>query len=169
MTESEENPYKTPEAYLVQPSQDKSILEFKRFSAWGVFGLTIITLGIYPYYWMYTRAKVINSVHDDKIPMAWPTSLFVIFILSYATSFIGESNEAIIANLVITVVYLVLYVIVLFKIRNRLQVIINRSGNKEYRLGPLMTFFFYAIFLQYKINECIDDLNPADGVAEIEA
>jgi len=43
---------------------------------------------------------------------------------------------------------------------NRLQDIINRSGNKQYKLGTIMTFFFYAIYLQYKINECIDELQP---------
>lgn len=167
MNEPADNPYRTPEAYLVQPGRDRSILKFRRFSAWGVLGLAIVTLGIYPYYWIYTRAKIINSVHDDKIPMAWPTSLFIVFILSYATNFVGESNEALVANLTITLIYLVLYVIVLFKIRNRLQNIINRSGNQQYKLGAALTFFFYAIYLQYKINECIDDLQPAKQVPSV--
>lgn len=160
MNAPDDNPYKTPEAYLVQSTNDKSILEFRRFTAWGVFGLTIITFGIYPYYWMYSRAKTINSLHDDKIPMVLPISLLGVVFLSYASSFFGESAEAIYASLAITLIYLVLYLVVLFKIRNRLQDIIDRSANKQYKLGIIMTFFFYAIYLQYKINECIDELRP---------
>ncbi len=34
----------------------------------------------------------------------------------------------------------------------------NRSGNKQYKLGGVLAFFFNAIYLQYKINECIDEL-----------
>ena len=160
MSEATNDPYRTPEASLVQPTNDQSILAFRRFTAWGVFGLTIITFGIYPYYWMYSRATIINSLHEDKIPLALPLSLMGVVFLSYASSFFGEGETAIIASLVITLIYLVLYFVVLFKIRNRLQDIINRSGNKQYKLGPILTFFFYAIYLQYKINECIDDLQP---------
>ncbi len=160
MSAPPDNPYKTPEAHLVQSTNDKSILWFGRFTAWGVFGLTIITLGIYPYYWMYSRAKIINSLHEDKIPLILPVLLIGFVILSYASSFFGESAAAVIAGLAITVNYLALYIAVVFKIRNRLQDIINRSSNKQYKLGAILTFFFYAIYLQYKINECIDEQKP---------
>ena len=158
MTGPNENPYKTPEAHLVQTTSDKSILAFKRFSAWGVFGLTIVTLGIYPYFWMYTRTKTINSIHENVISPALVSAFLVVVALSYASSFFGESQQAILAGLAISLLYLVLYLVVLFKIRNRLQDIINRSSNNPYKLGTILTFFFSSIYLQYKINECIDEI-----------
>jgi hypothetical protein len=160
MNELVDNPYKAPEANLVQSTNDKGILEFKRFSAWGVLGLTIITLGIYPCYWMYSRTVTINSLHESTIPLVLPISLFCLAILSFASDLFGESEAATIAGLVILLVYFVLYLVVLFKIRNRLQSIINRSSNKQYKLGIVLTFFFYVIYLQYKINEYIDELQP---------
>lgn len=162
MNESNDNPYKTPDATLVQTASDDSIQSFNRFSAWWVFGLTILTLGIYPYYWMYSRAKIINSMHQDKISPVLMFLFLIVVALSYASGFFGDSQAAVLVGLVITLVYLVLYLMVLFKIRNRLQDIMNRSSNHEHKLGPVLTFFFYAIYLQYKINECLDGLesNP---------
>lgn len=158
MNESNNNPYKTPDATLVQATGDGSIQNFKRFSAWWVFGLTILTLGIYPYYWMYSRAKTINSLHQDKISSVLMFIFLVVVALSYASGFLGDSQAAVLAGLAITLLYLMLYLMVLFKIRNRLLGIMNGSSNREHKLGPVLTFFFYAIYLQYKINECRDGL-----------
>ena len=159
MIEPSDNPYKTPEAQLVLPAKDKRINNFKRFSAWGVLGLTIITLGIYSYYWMYSRAKIINSIHEDKISPILIFTFLIVVALYYALSFFSESQVAVLASLPIMLAYLVLYIAVIFKIRNRLQDIINSSSSRRYKLGVVLTFFFYAIYLQYKINECLDELH----------
>jgi len=160
MAEAENNPYRTPEAPLKQAVDKESILLFKRFTAWGVFGLTIVTIGIYPVYWMYSRATVINSFHENKISPVFLYTLVVAVILSTATLFFGPGDTEVIIGGVITIVYFVVYLIVLFKIRNRLQVIVNQTSDKTYNLSIILTFFFYVIYLQYKINECIDDLQP---------
>ncbi len=160
MTEDSENPYKAPDAQLTKTGNDSSILKFSRFSAWGVFGLTIITLGIYPIYWMYTRATIVNSLHEKKISSALLNSLVVVTILSFLSNFISESGMALLlAGAVVSIVYLVIYLMVLFKIRNRLQDIINRSSKTEHVLGTGFTFFFFTIYLQYKINQCIDGVS----------
>ena len=153
MAEDSENPYRAPDQ-LTKTGKGSSILAFNRFSAWGVFGLTIITLGIYPIYWMYTRATIVNSLHGKKISSALLNSLVVVTILSFLSNFNSESGMA----LVVGIVYLVIYLMVLFKIRNRLQDILTGSSKTEQVLGTGFTFFFFTIYLQYKINQCIDEV-----------
>lgn len=157
MDEIIENPYKTPAADLASTDNDKSILQFKRFSAWGVFGLSVITLGIYPIYWLYTRAQVVNSNHEKQISSALLMSMVLVTILSFASSFFGEGNIALIVGLVVAIAYMVIYILVLFKVRNRLVDIMNKSCTSVYKLGPVLTFFFFSIYLQYKLNQCIDE------------
>lgn len=158
MSELQNDPYRTPEAQLTQDFDHKNILLLGRFTAWGVFGLTIVTIGIYPVYWMYSRARIINTFHDKKISPVFLYSLVVAVIASTATVFFGTSEAEVLASSVIGIVYFVIYLIVLFKIRNRLQEIVNQSSEKRYKINIVLTFFFYVIYLQYKINECIDDL-----------
>ena len=157
MNEMSENPYKTPEAELSSTDNDKSILQFKRFSAWGVFGLSFITLGIYPIYWLYTRAQVVNSIHEKQISSALLMLMVLVTILSFGSSFFGESDVAVIVGLVVAVAYMGIYIMVLFKVRNRLVDIMNNSCASVYKLGPVLTFFFFSIYLQYKLNQCIDE------------
>lgn len=147
--------YQAPEADLGNPSATDGFKNFKRFSAWGVFGLTIITLGIYPIYWMYTRAQVINGFHDKKISLPLLQALVATVIGSIVlevTAGVLSGNEfiAVVSGLV-SIAQLVLYLVVLFTIRNRLVEILGQD------IGPVLTFFAASIYLQYKINETIDE------------
>jgi hypothetical protein len=160
MNELTDSPYKTPESHLAQSISNKNVQNLGRFTAWGVFGLTVITLGIYPIYWMYSRAKIINSIHEEKISSAVLILFVVVEILWYSSVFFSVSGAVIQVGGVIAVVNSVLYLIVLFTIRNRLRDIVNRSGTKQYKVGIVLTFFFSVIYLQYKINKCIDELQP---------
>ena len=158
MSETLADPYRTPDAPLNRAHDNRDILRFKRFTAWGVLGLSIITLGIYPVYWMVTRAQVINLFHEDRISPVLLYLLVIATVFSMATFFLGASETEVIISGVITLVYFTFYLIVLFKIRNRLQEIVNHTSDQRYKINIVLTFFFYTIYLQYKINECIDDL-----------
>lgn len=157
MNEAVENPYRSPSADLDHTKYSGTILQFKRFTAWRVFGLYFITLGIYPIYWLYTRANVANSIHENKISSAWLMTFLSSSILSYAANFFGESDIALFSGLIISLVNFVSYLAVLFKLKNRLQDIMNYDASEMYKINPVLTFFFSAIYLQYKINKCIDD------------
>ena len=157
MSEKSENPYIAPSAKLNNSADKSNRHKFKRFTAWGVFALTIITLGVYPIYWLYSRATVVNTIHEKPISSGLLVSLVVVTILSLVSNSFGESDVALISAGVIAVAYMVIYFMVLFKVRNRLVDIINDSSDTVYKLGPVMTFFFFTIYLQYKINEYIDE------------
>lgn len=160
MEQAADNPYRTPDAELVKSADASNVLKLGRFSAWAVFGLTVITLGIYPLYWMYTRAGSINKIHENKISSALLISLVVVTLLSFASNFLDQTQpEMVIGGMVVGIVYMVLYLIVLFKIRNRLQDILSQAQAGSFHVGPVLTFFFFCIYLQYKINQCIDSIS----------
>lgn len=157
MNEVAENPYKAPSAELASGQTSDDIQAFGRFTAWGVFGLSIITFGLYPIYWLCSRAGIANSLHEQEIHRAWLALLVVSTGLSFASGFFGESEVAVMAALAITLAYMVSYLVVLFSLRNRLQDVMNRGSGNSYSLNPILTFFLSAIYLQYKINQCIDE------------
>lgn len=158
MTQLNNSPYQSPTADLINhDSKSTKIQEFDRFSAWAVFFLSLITLGIYQIYWLYSRATVINAIHEKKIHKAWLIILIFTTLLSFATSFIGVSDAAIVASAIITLVYIISYLVVLFTARNRLQDIMNTGRADAYKVSAALTFFGSIIYLQYKINQCIDE------------
>ncbi len=149
--------YQTPEADLGNQSAADGFKNFKRFTAWGVFGLTIITLGIYPVYWLYTRAQVINKFHDTKISVpllqAFVATVIASIVLEATTGVLSENSIILVLSGLASLAQIILYLVVLFTVRNRLVEVLGRD------IGPILTFFAASIYLQYKINETIDEAN----------
>ncbi len=146
--------YQAPGSDLAGDGEQVGVQNFKRFSAWGVFGLSVITLGLYPIYWLYSRARKLNEFHQNPLSepllLAYVGVSIAILVLSFTEPFVPALGAMSGALDSLSLVNLVLYLMVLFKLRNRLAEVIGGS------LGGIMTFFFNVIYLQYKINEAID-------------
>lgn len=151
----ENNVYQAPESTLLNSNGDNDITQMKRFSAWGVFGLSVITLGIYPIYWLYNRAESINQFHSNQISKNLINSFLVVALSSFAIGLIPffAPENAMFAGLstLTNIAYMVLYLVLLFTIRNRLNDIIGT------KINGILTFFLNAIYLQYRINKAIDE------------
>ena len=147
------NPYKAPESDVLNRNLECKVSNFKRFSAWGVFGLGFITLGIYYVYWIYTRTQVINEFHTRKIATGPAIGLVIVVIISFLFGIYSGATEQTNALFegVINIAYFVLYLVAVFAIRGCLIEIADR------KISGVLTFFFSAIYLQYKINEAIDE------------
>ena len=157
MNETTQTPYASPSADLVDKNSNDKIRNFKRFSAWGVFGLSMITLGIYPIYWLWTRSETINSMQEGRIAKPLLIAMVVSTIISTLISFIpGEDPTLLAVSGLLGIAYFVFYLMVLFKVRNSLQDIMSNGSQETYKLNGVYTFFANVIYLQYKINECID-------------
>ncbi|WOX05520.1 DUF4234 domain-containing protein [Microbulbifer pacificus] len=158
----ESNPYSAPTADLSVANDDLISGNFQRFSAWWVFLLTFVTLGIYPVYWVYTRAQTVNRIQEDQIAPAWINLMAIGLVLSFVADFVFPEQG--IVYLILYVTYLVTYVASLFKVKNRLNSLMSKSTGSNYELSPVMTFLFNSIYLQYKINEFIDNSQPQGEV-----
>ncbi|WP_226704524.1 DUF4234 domain-containing protein [Microbulbifer elongatus] len=151
----ESNPYEAPSSDLAVATNDQISSNFDRFSAWWVFLLTIFTFGIYPVYWVYTRAQTVNRIQDNQIAPAWIYLTVIFFALTIVVEFIAP--EKVELAIIVNIAYFVALLTTLFKIKNRLQKMMSETTGSNYTLGPVLTFFFHSIYLQYKINEFIDN------------
>lgn len=149
------NVYEAPASQVLNENDASGIDNFNRFTAWGVFGLTVVTFGLYTLYWLYTRANTINTFHSTKISSTTINVFLALIALSTSASIAVEvypGNEILdIANISFSLAYFVSYIIMLFTFKNRLSEIAGKSIN------PALTFFGTAIYLQYKINQTIDE------------
>lgn len=155
INENIENAFSAPEAELVDSSLNKPILEMKRFTAWGVFGLSVITLGFYGIYWLYSRASRLNSLASNKFNINLLHAYIVVYILSTALSFSSSESLTLISS-ILSVASFVFYIISVYGIRAVLSEVINTGSQEQVTIGGIKTFFFSTIYFQYKINEAID-------------
>ncbi|MCP4597234.1 DUF4234 domain-containing protein [Neptuniibacter sp.] len=166
MNDIVENPYSAPEADLEKPQQANDLRVFTRFTTWAVFGLSIITLGFYTIYWLYNRTEKLNSIIEDKISKGYMIATTVVYILSmllsYAPLAVGQGSEMmIVAQPIISLVSAIMMLIWVFKFRNRLNRITQSEGKPTW-CGPILTFFFQTLYLNYKINQNLDMRNSTD-------
>ncbi|MFC1750592.1 DUF4234 domain-containing protein [Pseudomonadota bacterium] len=158
MSEVAINPYQTPISDLSAGQMEKGqVIKFKRFSAWWVFLLTLVTGGLYGMYWMYSRAIEVNQYHEKKISKPLLFLFLGSFVASVALVPFETNEQMMMASMAVTSIYFVLYLIVLFKIRNRLRDIISQTASWEYNVSIFLTFFLWAIYLQFKINQFVDE------------
>ena len=155
------NPYKSPEAAVIETSNESELSPiFERFSTWAVIGLSVITLGIYALYWLYTRTERLNQHTDAPIGSAFISSAFVFYVLSLipTLNYFMEINATLVAVMSLaSIISPILMYVWFFKIRNRINQLLNTAKGDESWLGPIYTFFFTIYYIQYKINSKIDN------------
>lgn len=160
---TDHNPYAAPETDVVKPSSDSNIEKIKaipRFTTWAVVGLTIITLGIYGFYWIYSRSKILNRglSTDEKIP-AWIiigslASYILYFLISIGSAFVPELSAI---GAIIFIVYFVLYIIWIYSFRGKVNMLTATQRKDKFWIGPILTFFINIYYFQYKINQIHDN------------
>jgi hypothetical protein len=160
-----QNPYAAPASNVASDSlgQDVSkIKSFKRFTTWGVLGLAIITLGIYAYYWMFSRTKTLNTLIPENKIAGWMVPTIIIFgVINILLSLLPllAPEQAVTIQMLSTPFSIIGFVLGLtwaFKFRNRLNIISGSSKGNVFWLGPILTFFFQLYYFQYKINQMHD-------------
>lgn len=155
MSENTSNVYEAPAANLTEnnESTNKPILNFDRFSAWGVFFLAIITFGIYGVYWLISRTNKANALATKQISQG----LIYGYLALYAANLILSFTEVMpVLSIIISLASIVVGLIYIFSLRASISELINEGSSEPVKLGGVMTFFFNVIYFQYKINEAID-------------
>ena len=160
MEDEARNPYQTPASDVNFAGDKEGITHFRRFSAWAVFGLSLITLGIYALYWLYTRSKIINGFHTRKIADGLILGCVITFVISVVTGIMVEFYEQSLLlafiSLFCNLLYFILYITLSFAFRNRLQ---ELTGSRVSIILTLLLslIFLSCIYLQYRINVAIDE------------
>ncbi|MEI8642978.1 DUF4234 domain-containing protein [Pseudoalteromonas sp. Hal040] len=156
MSEESANIYEAPEAELTQQNNggNKPILNFERFSAWGVFFLSLFTLGIYGVFWLVSRTNQANTLAKHKVSQNLVYGYIALYVINIGLAFtsIPEGLSAI-----VSLASFVVGIVLVFSLRTSIKELINEGSNEPVHLGGILTFFFNVIYFQYKINEAIDN------------
>ncbi|GKW51975.1 DUF4234 domain-containing protein [Pseudoalteromonas shioyasakiensis] len=156
MSEESANIYEAPEAELTQQNNggNKPILNFDRFSAWGVFFLSLITLGIYAIYWLVSRTNKANALAKHQVNQNLVYGYIALYVINIAVAFTSIPE---VFSSIISIITFIVGLVFIFSLRASLKELINEGSNEPVHLSGILTFFFYAIYFQYKINEAIDN------------
>jgi hypothetical protein len=149
------NAFEAPKADLSTPPTDTPILEMKRFSAWGVLGLSLITFGIYFIYWMFTRVNNVNRI--SKVAKASIIAVYIYIGASILSNVVMYGFILVNFSLVLSLISIVAFYIAIYSLRRALIEVINQGTEEQVKIGPIKTFFFNIFYIQYKINEAIDN------------
>ncbi|KZY48172.1 MULTISPECIES: DUF4234 domain-containing protein [Pseudoalteromonas] len=156
MSEESANIYEAPEAELTQQNNggNKPILNFDRFSAWGVFFLCLFTFGIYSVYWLVSRTNKANALAKNQVSQGLVYGYVALYVINIGLAFtsIPEGLSAI-----VSLASFVVGIVLVFSLRTSIKELINEGSNEPVHLGGILTFFFNVIYFQYKINEAIDN------------
>jgi len=127
--------------------------QFKTVSAWSVLGLSLVTLGAYPVYWLWSRTQTLNPHTEQPISedLIWCTAgtYFLAIVLVVSAVLIGDSYAITLLAFSMLVMALLLLAIVGGKWRNRwVQAVPQGRGN----VLLAMLCFFQVVYLQHRIN-----------------
>lgn len=150
-----ENAFEAPKADLSTPFTDNPILGMKRFSAWGVFGLSIVTFGLYLIYWMFTRVNNVNRI--SKVAKASIIAVYIYLGASIISNVVLYGFMLVNVSLALSLISLISFYVAIYSLRRALTEMINQGTENKVTIGPIKTFFFNVLYIQYKINEAIDN------------
>ncbi len=182
MGDTEKTTQKVPEktTQKVPDNETEKIPEKK--SVVLLLFLSIITLGIYPYFWYLKRVPELNNLETNSkakkgLALSGVILVFLMFILSFTLSFLGSTNldnldnlefdeiptEVLVIFIVLATVMVLCFVITIslaFNVRKVLnEAIVNKGENVK--ISGIYTLFFNMLYLQYEINRIIDDREKA--------
>ena len=120
---------------------------------------TVITLTIYPLFWVFSRKKILNQLTESKINESLPAFFVITSILSAFLQGYGETQldgeSAIALSGLFQLISFVLMVVIAFQMKKVLE---EFSVNNEMKISynGFLTFLLSFMYINYKLNENID-------------
>ena len=120
---------------------------------------TVITLSIYPWFWVFSRKKILNQLTESKINESLPAFFVITSILSAFLQGYGETQldgeSAIALSGLFQLISFVLMVVIAFQMKKVLE---EFSVNNEMKISynGFLTFLLSFMYFNYKLNENID-------------
>lgn len=137
---------------------EHSILDYPSIPSWGVLILSIATLGLYPIWWFYSRAKIINGVQADSISNWQIHILAAVALLNVALDLIpGLALPEILINCIFWG-HLGVYFWVVFCFKSEIESSLYLNKVREFQLSMFLSFILSPIYFQYKINDAASEV-----------
>jgi hypothetical protein len=133
------------------------VTEFKRQNVWALIGLTIITGTIYWAFWLRRQSRILNV----KLPAHPIPEWFFPVVLSLTILNLGwgipealthDAEVVILIGKIVHLVDVTFSLVWVFKVRNRLNVLLETSKNDKTSFGAVWTLILGVLYLQYRLN-----------------
>jgi len=169
MKPSNTDPYSPPEADLKTLPAGQHLLNLPRVSTWTVLGFTILSLGLYYTWWLFSRSRIINQLQPGKIPdsLAWMVILLLLanFTTAFYSGMYPNNLDLEMYSNIINLIASLASLYWVFTVRNRLHSMAQASNADDFWLNGVLTFFLQVLYMQYKINEYIDSQSTEASLA----
>ena len=154
-----QNPYQPPSAELVDTATAGSVLrELEDQSTWRLFGLAIITLGVYPAFYVRRQTLRLNRhlAGTEQLPMALPNLVIAFNLLGLALlvpyMLVEEGHVVESVSDLVDFLASISFVVWGFAARSRLnRLLAAQPGQAQWSHG-LWTFLFSPFYFNYKVN-----------------
>lgn len=162
-------PEHSPNSGSLDDKPGSPMQSLPRISTWRVVAFSILSLGIYNTYWLFTRTQLINRLHDEKIPMSVPHTVIGLLLVNFIFSIMSGANPdntdyhelASLSGLFFSLGN----VFWVFMLRHRIHRMTLAGEKSLFWLNGIFTFLFQVAYLQYKINEYIDNHTSESSLA----
>jgi hypothetical protein len=159
------DPYAPPGAIVADPAP-ASYGDFRRISTWWIIPLTIITLGVYPSYWLYSRVKTLNALSTtEAIAEGLPLAGLLLNAGNLIAAFVSVAYPDLIGipliALFVKLAFFIVNLVCVFSFRDELHEHPTEYSERSYHLSGLATFFLQVPYLNYKLNQRIDAARTA--------
>ncbi|WP_141215613.1 DUF4234 domain-containing protein [Hahella sp. CCB-MM4] len=141
--------------------ESPGIADFPRLSVVLFVALSMLSFGLYFAYWMYSRSQMLNrQLGASGISMGLMNFSVSAFLVYVGVALFAQSNPERVDMLMLydmfALICNILFLVWIFKIRNRLHLLLGVSRGHKYWCNAFLTFLFNAFYIQYKINQMID-------------
>jgi hypothetical protein len=149
--------------------KNKIIPELKYGSTWKLFGLALITYGVYLAHYIKKQTATINEQCevDERISDSFVTFIMAISYLSLALFipylFVEETHPIAALSGLVDFVCNVTLIVWGFKARNRMNVILSSSKTDNEWFHGFWTFLFTPLYFNFKVNQLGKIVDPVTG------
>lgn len=133
--------------------------EFQNKSTWRLVILSIVTLGIYPAFYVHAQTKILNSYLASenrisetmtKLLIMYCFILLVVFIPYVFTDKFDDYELWIID--IPNIIYYIWFVYWAIKFRRRINYLLNLDEENSLRFKKVWSWFFTPYYFNYKLN-----------------
>jgi L-asparagine transporter-like permease len=144
--------------------ETEKISKFPRINVIYVIFLSYITFSFYIFFWLKKYSNILNKeLSDKKISNIWfPLSITVTiinFVMIFIEIFTNDNPQIVLIGKQINTIYIIILILWLFKVRDKMNIVLETEKNTQYWYSGILTFFFNIWYLQYKTNRIQDFIN----------
>jgi len=137
---------------------DDLIRDLRSQSTWRLFGLAVVTYGVYYAHYIVRQTRVLNErlPDDGKISPAFASSILTLAYLTLGLFigylFVEEDHPIAVAGNVLDRVWMLLILVWGFYARNRMNTLTSSQRGELTWFSGLWTLLFTPLYFNYKIN-----------------